>query len=56
MRRRRSARQEAESLARRRHPTALWVPDLDEMRRRAVARDAAPNVTAPTYQEVDEPA
>jgi hypothetical protein len=42
-----------EAGARGRHPTALWVPDLEEMRRRALARTI---VTPPAYQHDDEPA
>ena len=51
---RRPSRAEQEAAARRRHPTALWMPDLDEMRRRAAAR-AADAVTAPADREDDTP-
>jgi hypothetical protein len=55
--RRRQRRAADVAAARDRHPTALWIPKVDEMRRRAADRAVSSGriVTEPAYLHGDEP-
>jgi hypothetical protein len=51
-----AAADDDERAARGRHPTALWVPDVERMRRRLAARDPDVPVTDEAYPGIDAPA